>query len=376
MIDSLFDSLANKNHKIPAYNITVTDKKGSKDITNIVTDRLISLAVIDNRGFDADEMDLLLTDHDGALALPSRGAKIAVSIGWKGEGLVKKGEFTVDEIQYAGTPDTLTIRARSADLRGSLNTKKERSFHDITLGDLIAQLAAENQLKGYCGVELENEKIDHLDQTNESTVNLLTRLADQYDAIATVKNGVLLFMQMGMGQSASGNPLPEMLIEKQSGDSYNFTLAESDNYTAVRAYWHDPDTGKKGEIVVDENTKIERKSRTTKKGKQSKRKYNTVNQAEPVESDADQMKTLRHTYKTEQSALNAAKAAFDRMKRGVATFTLTLAEGDPMLMPELPVIVQGFKPAIDSTQWIISKVTHNISDSGFTTVAEMEIKMG
>ena len=88
------------------------------------------------------------------------------------------------------------------------------------------------------------------------------------------------------------------------------------------------------------------------------------------------MKTLRHTYKTEQSALNAAKAAFDRMKRGVATFTLTLAEGDPMLMPELPVIVQGFKPAIDSTQWIISKVTHNISDSGFTTVAEMEIKMG
>ncbi|MDI8752169.1 acetyl-CoA sensor PanZ family protein, partial [Salmonella enterica subsp. enterica serovar Montevideo] len=42
--------------------------------------------------------------------------------------------FTVDEIEHSGAPDRLTIRARSADFRETLNTRREKSWHQTTVG--------------------------------------------------------------------------------------------------------------------------------------------------------------------------------------------------------------------------------------------------
>ena len=380
----MLDSLT--NHRTPKFSVVViTQDKQKNDITQTVADRLMSMTIEDNRGFEADMLDLQLSDHDGKLALPPRNATIQVAVGWAGEQLIDKGKYLVDEVQFSGAPDTLTIRARAADLKGSLSTQKERSFHSIKLGALIEQIAKENQLESHCAKEYAEQTIAHIDQTNESDINLLTRLAEQYGAMATVKNGVLLFMPLGQGKTASGKSIPAVVITKQEGDSYNFSIAESGNYKAVRAYWHNPDTGKRGEITVDENTKIVKKQRMTKgrtlkngtvKGARlSKRKYNTVEQQEPVTSDSDQIKTLRHTYATEASAINAAKSAFDKLKRGVATFSLTLAYGIPDLMPETPVQLSGFKKEIDGSEWLITKVSHNISDSGFTSQIECELKV-
>lgn len=376
----------NPNHRTPKFSvIVITQDKQKKDITQTVADRLMSLTLEDNRGFEADMLDLQLSDHDGKLALPPRNATIQVALGWQGEPLIDKGKYSVDEVQFSGAPDTLTIRARAADLKGSLSTQKERSFHGIKLGALIAKIAKENQLESHCAKEYAEQTIAHIDQTNESDINLLTRLAEQYGAMATVKNGVLLFMPLGQGKTATGKPIPAVVITKQEGDSYNFSLAESDNYKAVRAYWHNTDTGKRGEITIDGNTKVVKKQRMTK-GRQlkdgtvkgarlSKRKYNTLEQKEPVTSDSNQIKTLRHTYATEASALNAAKSAFDRLKRGVATFSINLAYGVPDLMPETPVQLSGFKKEIDGSEWLITKVSHNISDSGYTCQVECELKI-
>lgn len=380
----MLDSLT--NHRTPKFSVVViTQDKQKNDITQTVADRLMSMTIEDNRGFEADMLDLQLSDHDGKLALPPRNATIQVALGWQGEPLIDKGKYSVDEVQFSGAPDTLTIRARAADLKGSLSTQKERSFHGIKLGALIAKIAKENQLESHCAKEYAEQTIAHIDQTNESDINLLTRLAEQYGAMATVKNGVLLFMPLGQGKTATGKPIPAVVITKQEGDSYNFSLAESDNYKAVRAYWHNTDTGKRGEITIDENTNVVKKQRMTK-GRQlkdgtvkgarlSKRKYNTLEQKEPVTSDSNQIKTLRHTYATEASAINAAKSAFDKLKRGVANFSLTLAYGVPDLMPETPLELRGFKQEIDGSEWLITKVIHTITDSGYTSQVECELKI-
>lgn len=57
----------------------------------------------------------------------------------------------------------------------------------------------------------------HIDQTNQSDVSLLTRLAKRYDAVMTVKDGRRLLMQIGAGTSASGKPLPTLEIRKATG---------------------------------------------------------------------------------------------------------------------------------------------------------------
>ena len=49
------------------------------------------------------------------VALPPRGAELAVSFGWLGEPLIYKGLYTVDEVSHEGPADTIGVTARSAD---------------------------------------------------------------------------------------------------------------------------------------------------------------------------------------------------------------------------------------------------------------------
>lgn len=403
----IINRLTQHNHRTPAISVTVRPKESkqgsqTKDISSLVTHRFMQLTLTDSRGFEADQLDLTLDDADGLLELPSRGAILSIGLGWQGEALTYKGEYTVDELTHEGPPDKVTIRARSADLRGSLMNRHERSFHATTIGKIVKQIAEENRLKPTVGKEFENYAIKHIDQTNESSINLLQRLAEEHDAIATVKNGNLLFIKAGNSTTASGKPLPAISISRNSGDSHSFSIAEGDNYKAVKAYWHNTQTGKRGEVTWDENSQVKKVTKPTMrkktkvkrgadgkpiKGKDGKsiketvfvkgkgRQVNTVVQSKPIESDSEAIKTLRHTYATEQSAINACKRAFSKLERGVATFSLTLAEGNAELIPELPVVVTGFKAEIDSNEWIISQVTHNLDKSGgFTTALEMELK--
>lgn len=211
--------------------------------------------------------DLELDDADGKIVLPRRGAVITLALGWKGQPLFPKGAFTVDEIEHTGAPDRLTIRARSADFRETLNTRREKSWHKTTVGEVVKEIAARHKLKMALGKDLSDKPVVHIDQTNESDGSFLMRLARQYGAIASVKNGNLLFVRQGQGKSASGKPLPVITITRKDGDSHRFTLADRGAYTGVIASWlHTREPAKK------ESTTVKRKRRTAKQKKEPEAK--------------------------------------------------------------------------------------------------------
>ena len=91
----------NDNHRTPAFKVVITTKDNKQqDITQVVSSRLINLSLTDNRGLEADTLDLELSDHDGKLALPPRNATISLALGWKGAPLIDKGQYSVDEVQF------------------------------------------------------------------------------------------------------------------------------------------------------------------------------------------------------------------------------------------------------------------------------------
>ncbi len=65
----------------------------SRDITGNISDRLMSMTLTDNRGFEADQLDIELSDADGQVGLPIRGAVLTVYIGWKGFARYAKGNL-------------------------------------------------------------------------------------------------------------------------------------------------------------------------------------------------------------------------------------------------------------------------------------------
>lgn len=442
-------------HPSPIYALFVD----GKDLSASLRGRLSTLTLTDNRGFEADQLDIVLDDSDGQLKLPYRGALLSLSLGWKESGLIDKGSYTVDEVTHEGAPDTITVRARSANLAAGLTTQRERSFHNTTVGDIVRTIAAENDdsscsyLVPMISPQLDTLVIEHLDQTNESSANLLTRMAGMFDAIATVKNGTLMFIHCGAGLSASGKKLPTVTITRAEGDKHHFSIADRGNYTHVKARWNDTGAGQMGEVLWSKEedaaeqsnkappstaavsvgeyktlretyktrTKAAREARKewerikTTSGlrkkyvgvkatyndlnlkvtgtvlhgdandqqersnatKQSKRDAAALAATKPqvaIQVSADDIKTLRHLYASEETAKHAARANWRRLQRGMAEFSLTLALGRPELFPEMPAVVQGFKREIDSTDWTITRATHSLSDAGLTTKLEFEIK--
>lgn len=59
-------------------------KMGDKDITHDISARLLSLTLSDNRGFEADQLDIELDDADGQVMMPGRGAVLSLHLGWQG----------------------------------------------------------------------------------------------------------------------------------------------------------------------------------------------------------------------------------------------------------------------------------------------------
>lgn len=80
-------------------------------------------------------------------------------------------------------------------------------------------------------------------------------------------------------------------------------------------------------------------------------------------------------FSTKAQAMRAAHAKWDKLQRGVAEFSIRLATGRADLYPEAPVQVAGFKRVIDEQSWTIAKVMHSLSNSGFTTSLELEVRL-
>ena len=332
----------------------------------LIKDRLISITLTDKRGLEADELEVVLSDHDGKLSLPTRGASLQFKAGWAHKGLIDKGTFKVQNIRHSGSPDVLTIRARSADFGGDMTTKKERSFHKTTVGDVLKKIATEHKLTLKATDKLAQAKIEHIDQSNESDLNFLTQLAEDYDALCAIKNGYLIFITKGAAATVSGMDIPPVIITRRSGDQHDFSVDDTDQYTGVTAKWHDHGKAKKQSVHV----KKRRKKTAEKQGAKAKGKTNKG--GEVIEGSKDNVKVLRHTYPNKEAATRAAIAEWKRLQRGGAEFSYTLARGDLSIISEAPASISGIKPMIDERMWLIKEITHTLSDAGLVTQMQFE----
>lgn len=322
----------------PSYRLVVD----GRDITPTVQARLQRLSLREARSGEADQLDITLDDSDGKLRIPARGAKVQLQLGYtRGGAMADKGEFVVDEVEHSGAPDVINITARSANMRGKLRSRTSTSWHRQTLGKVVADIAKRNGLELTIESALAAKQLQHIDQTNESDVNFLARVAELHDAVATVKKGKLLFLPIGTAANAKGQAMPRVTITRQSGDRHRYHSADRNSYTGVRAYWHDKGSAKRQAAV---------------------------------EGQEENLKTLKESYASEAAALAAARAEMGRLARGESTFELSLAIGDPFLMVQGTFAVQGFKAEIDSTEWLAKTIEHTLDDQGLVTRLELERK--
>lgn len=308
----------------------------SKPLNDQVMARIMTLSVTDNKNLDADELTLTLDDHDGALALPKRGVKLQCWLGFEDAGIHDMGIYIVDSSEWSGTPDTISIRAKSADFKSSLKSGHSQSYHNKTLGEIAETVAKRQQLTLSIKPELVSINVGHVDQTDESDIHLLTRLCHQYGAVVNIKHGKLLIFTANANVSASGHPLDLTVITRQTGDQFRYSVEDrQSDYDNVATSYQDKKTASRK--TVDTN------------GKKTK------------------TKKLKGTYKNKEAATAAAHAESKRIKDQQAKFSISPAYAYPAVSTESPITLQGYKAEIDALKWTVDKAVHSYSKSGGLT---------
>lgn len=309
-----------------------------KDITALINDRLLLMRTTDKPGLEADEFELRIDARDGALALPARGAVLAVHLGYAGQALSLLGRYTVDEVELSGPPDTLVIRGKASDLRGSGKTIRSGSWEGATLQRIVADLAARNGWQAVCPVAT---VIPRIDQYSESDFNFITRVARQYDCTAKLANGQLLVLPRQAGKSASGQALGVVTLQRSEVSQWQFRLADRTTHKAVRTRHQDSASGRLQAVELGNEQ--------------------APDGLQPVYTD-------RHLYPNRAAAEQAARARLASFNRDTASVRLDLP-GRTDLFAERSIEVRGFMAGLDGA-YLIESVEQVFTSSGWRTTVQ------
>lgn len=326
----------------PAYRI----EANRSDITEVIRQRFRSMTITDNAGIKSDSLRITLADNDptAPILIPNTGAELEVWIGYDQES-AKMGLYVVDEVEISGPPGMMIIRAKAAPQKQSpggktaLQTRKTRSWEaGLTLGGMVSTIAQEHGLTPAVPADISSQTLPHYDQVGESDMNLLTRVAAIYDALAKPADGKLLITPRAKSQTVSAKPLPVVRLAAMEITDWAVTIAERERYKTVKATWYDKDAGEEKTVSAGEG------------------------QPEKI---------LRHAYKSEQEARSAATSDLKSGDRGQSTLSLTLP-GRTDVIAEARLQLTDLHPGANG-EWLINKATHTIDGTGYSLSVSAQV---
>lgn len=331
----------------PAFRILAN----GTDLGGKLASRVKQIRVTDGAGFESDTVEIDLADHDDAdpIALPPTGAELDVFLGYDTTGLQHVGLFVVDELEPGGWPAYLTIRGRASPYEGSkggklaLQTQKTRAWPKNTkLGDMVAKIAKEHGLQATVASEFKALALPQFDQTDESDISFLVRVARKYDAVVKTGGGTLVLAKRGTGTTASGATLAPVTVTPKGTTRWHMSISRREADGTVVAFWHDHKGGKRMPVQA---------------------------------GSGDPVRRLRHPYPDEASALHAAQGELDKRGRKRNKLSITMP-GNPLLTAEGPLVLQGFRAGIPA-DWVVTQVVHTFAPGvGFSSEVDAELPKG
>ncbi|ECG8599962.1 late control protein [Salmonella enterica subsp. salamae] len=197
------------------------------DITERVRKGLISITLTDYGGSNKQTDEIRVAIVSETLQIPARGVTVSLGLGF-GTNIIDKGVFVVDGASSGGEPRVVEFTAKAAPLNAAkggatAQSKKTRSWTDRTIGDIVAKIASENGLTPRVSTRFADRVIEQIDQVSESDLNLMSRLANRYDAVSKISGGYWIFLPRGAGESVSGKPLKQHTLTRTGSSSWGYS---------------------------------------------------------------------------------------------------------------------------------------------------------
>lgn len=317
------------------------------DITANIADRLLSLSVRDEAEDKSDTVALRVDDRKRSgthAALPEVGTALEIALSDAGRGLISVGTYVVDEIRYTSPPETLEVRAKAAKMPSAFRSGRNQSWHKVRLGEIVQEIGGQFGFTVRIHPDLARVFITHADQTGESPMAFLTRLARDADAVMRPANGALLFLPRGGGITATGESLPVYTLTPSDCTRWSFSHSART-------------TGGSGQSATG--------------GVKTVHWDATAQEMREHTAGEPPYQTLRFAQPDDDTAASLARSA--QRERARKTKELTFERpGDAALMADQKIQLAGFRAQIP-TEWRAVSVEHRIDGSGYATSVKAEV---
>lgn len=207
-----------------------------RNITRDISEYLLSLTYNDCLSGQSDELEVELEDSEGKWRdawYPGQGDTLTLSIGWKGSQPRALASFEIDEVEMAGPPFKVSIRALATGINAAVRTVEHRAYENITLDGLAKQIAERQGLE-LVG-RIEPIKLDRLTQ-QESDLAFLRRIAEEFDYAFKVTGKRLVFH--AISELADGVPVAMLKLGELSSVSLRDQIRTVPK--AVKVRHHNP----------------------------------------------------------------------------------------------------------------------------------------
>ena len=314
----------------------------SKNITADISPFFLELTYTDNLKGESDGLDVKLEDVDGRWIsswYPEHGDQLAAQFGYAGRPALDCGSFEIDEIEFDGPPDTVTIKALSAGVKRSVRTRNGRAYENTTLEAIAKDVAKRNKLEVVGKFETVN--IQRATQVFESDLAFLYRLADEYGYSFSVRGKKLVFYQVRALREAK---TVYVITRQDCCSTYRMRDKVHGVVGEAEVTWHDPRAKKHRTVTV----------------KDGKSKSNRAS--------ADRAR-LNVRAETDQQAKQKAQALLD--KNDEQTGASVTLYGNTLLVAGVAVELQTFGKF--DGKYLVTKSVHRFSRGG-GYVTEIDMK--
>lgn len=222
----------------PVFIVTYNGRDISVDISPFI----MSLTYTDNLdGEEADSLELSLEDTDGRWInawYPDAGATLTAKAGLSGYPLLDCGTFEIDDIEFAGPPSTVSLKAQSAAITKPMRTQRSAGYDDSSLAGIVRAVAARHRLQ-VVG-EIEDIPVRRATQYRETDLGFVRRIAEEYGYAYNVRGKQLVFYR----QSELRGVAPVLVIGP--GDVSTWQLRDNVKGTPESASvaYHEPKSKK------------------------------------------------------------------------------------------------------------------------------------
>jgi phage protein D len=303
-----------------------------------IKSRVARISCTDEIGILADQCTIELDDHDLALEIPEKAARLTVFMGY-GTELSKIGTYFVEDVSMSSS-GIMRVFGRGFDANKDHKTVKSRLYSGQSLHEVLERVAQDNKISMKIDPNLrsKNTESSGIEQRQESLLHFLTRVSEDYDLTFKVQDDVFLLKERMNARSFSGKDLDVIKINRLDISSWDIQTRTWQAYKSVIAEYSDIGNMDFGRVKV---------------------------------GSGEPSLKIKEAFSSRNEAERRANDQLNRSEKGGFQGSLTFP-GNPKFLAETPIQLLGFKKQFEGKKWTVNRAEHQFSKSTFLTSIDLE----